>query len=55
MKNMIALLLICFTCSSAGVLEHKKDTCSVPIKSKHEQGAKKVTKKRPLYQLIFMI
>ena len=55
MKNMISLIMIAIACSSAGPIVQKRDTCSVPVKSKHETGTKKINKKRPLYQLIFMI
>lgn len=55
MKNMIALILISIACMSAGPIVQKRDTCSVPVKAKHETGVKKVNKKKPLYQMIFMI
>jgi hypothetical protein len=55
MKNMIVLIMISIACCSAGPIVQKRDTCNVPVKAKHENGTKKINKKRPLYQLIFMI
>ena len=55
MKNIAIVLFIIVVTASAGVKETKKDTCSIPVKSKQETGNKKVNKKRPLYQHIFMI
>jgi hypothetical protein len=52
---MITLILAAVLFISAGVKEERRDTCSVPAKSRQESQGKKPAKKRPLYQLIFMI
>jgi hypothetical protein len=55
MKNIAIVLFIVVFTASAGVREVKKDTCCITVKGKQDTGAKKMNKKRPLYQHIFMI
>lgn len=55
MRTIIIVVLAGLLFTSAGVKDCKRDTCSVPVKAKQDSTSKKPVKKRPLYQMIFMI
>ncbi|MFN5477874.1 MAG: hypothetical protein ACK484_14880 [Sphingobacteriales bacterium] len=55
MRHIIVVIMTGFFLMSAGIKDSKKDTCKVAVKTKQDSSQKKVVRKRPLYQALFMI